>query len=285
MVEDGEVDDDVAIDLTADAGEDDVAAAGGAGGTQQSRLKRKRFTDEEMVPAQSVREAAAATQAVNRTIAFDANLFAAAFKAKCCSSAAPRPPFAAVPSASDSASSRIATGIAENQHGSSRDNDNVSNTNLPGQRHVAAAATLGGDITLSKVLHEDEMRRVITKSNFLQMEIIGQFNLGFILTLLGQDLFIIDQHATDEKFRYETLQQTTVMKTQPLICPLPLEVTAGIELTIIEHLPLFERNGFKLRVSPDALPTQQLHLLAVPFSKNHQFGLPGACREGLTCFC
>ena len=38
------------------------------------------------------------------------------------------------------------------------------------------------------------------------MTILGQFNLGFIVTKLGDDLFIIDQHATDEKYNFETLQ-------------------------------------------------------------------------------
>jgi DNA mismatch repair protein PMS2 len=31
------------------------------------------------------------------------------------------------------------------------------------------------------------------------------------------DLFIIDQHASDEKYNFETLQQTTVIKAQSLI--------------------------------------------------------------------
>jgi DNA mismatch repair ATPase MutL len=48
-------------------------------------------------------------------------------------------------------------------------------------------------------------------------QIIGQFNLGFIIAKLDQDVFIIDQHASDEKYNYETLQQTTVINTQPLL--------------------------------------------------------------------
>jgi DNA mismatch repair protein PMS2 len=58
---------------------------------------------------------------------------------------------------------------------------------------------------------------VIRKSDFLDMRVIGQFNLGFILAKLNNDLYIIDQHAADEKFRFETLQQTTVLRQQPLI--------------------------------------------------------------------
>lgn len=34
------------------------------------------------------------------------------------------------------------------------------------------------------------------------MEIIGQFNLGFIITKLNVTLFIVDQHATDEKYNF-----------------------------------------------------------------------------------
>ena len=37
------------------------------------------------------------------------------------------------------------------------------------------------------------------------MRIIGQFNLGFIIAELKGDLYIIDQHASDEKYRSEKL--------------------------------------------------------------------------------
>lgn len=33
------------------------------------------------------------------------------------------------------------------------------------------------------------------------MHIIGQFNLGFIIARLDRDLYILDQHACDEKYR------------------------------------------------------------------------------------
>lgn len=51
----------------------------------------------------------------------------------------------------------------------------------------------------------------------LQMSIIGQFNLGFIITKLDADLFIVDQHATDEKYNFETLQKTTKITSQKLV--------------------------------------------------------------------
>lgn len=56
-----------------------------------------------------------------------------------------------------------------------------------------------------------------SKEMFKRMEVIGQFNLGFIIAKLNWDLFIIDQHATDEKYNFEMLQQHTVLQGQKLI--------------------------------------------------------------------
>lgn len=36
------------------------------------------------------------------------------------------------------------------------------------------------------------------------MRILGQFNLGFVIAELDDDLFILDQHACDEKYRCAT---------------------------------------------------------------------------------
>lgn len=52
---------------------------------------------------------------------------------------------------------------------------------------------------------------------FAEMEILGQFNLGFIVTKLKEDLFLVDQHAADEKYNFEMLQQHTVLQAQRLI--------------------------------------------------------------------
>jgi DNA mismatch repair ATPase MutL len=101
------------------------------------------------------------------------------------------------------------------------------------------------------------LSRVLKKEHFKQMEIIGQvsmaqfalhtsfgltfslksilpqFNLGFIIARLGNDLFILDQHASDEKFNFETLQKSTVMHQQPLVRPMVLEVAASEEEVIL----------------------------------------------------
>lgn len=65
----------------------------------------------------------------------------------------------------------------------------------------------------------NELERVFNQKDFLRMQVIGQFNLGFIIARLGQDLFIIDQHASDEKYNFERLGATTTLNRQPLLHP------------------------------------------------------------------
>lgn len=57
-------------------------------------------------------------------------------------------------------------------------------------------ACLPSRCLLPSMVAEQELQRVFSKSDFVRMEVLGQFNLGFILARLGQDLFIVDQHAS-----------------------------------------------------------------------------------------
>ena len=118
----------------------------------------------------------------------------------------------------------------------------------------------------------DDVRR-LSKHDFLKMEIIGQFNLGFILVKLKDDLYILDQHACDEKYNYEELYKNTVVHVQPLIRPTSFEATASEELTIIDYLDIFKKNGFHLTVDHDAAPGRKLKITALPFSKKTTFGI------------
>ena len=77
-----------------------------------------------------------------------------------------------------------------------------------------------------------EIQRVFQKKDFAIMEIVGQFNLGFILARLAGNLFIIDQHAADEKYNFERLQQITRLNKQPLLQPLRLDVTPAEKMTL-----------------------------------------------------
>ena len=149
---------------------------------------------------------------------------------------------------------------------------------------------------------ERELARTLPRSSFASMRVLGQFNLGFMVAsstrphpeatlddeatavtageggepveaaLDRADLFIIDQHAADEKCRFESLQASTKIHTQRLLAPLPLHLTAADELLVIEHMHVFHANGFDITVEPSAPPTQRLHLVALPFSQHTVFG-------------
>lgn len=119
---------------------------------------------------------------------------------------------------------------------------------------------------------EQELSREITKDMFAQMEVIGQFNLGFIIARLGSDLFIIDQHATDEKYNFETLQRTTALSNQKLVVPQQLELTAVNESILLESIDVFKSNGFEFRIDESAPVTRRVSLTAIPMSRNWTFG-------------
>uniref|UniRef100_A0A671MUI4 Mismatch repair endonuclease PMS2 n=1 Tax=Sinocyclocheilus anshuiensis TaxID=1608454 RepID=A0A671MUI4_9TELE len=119
---------------------------------------------------------------------------------------------------------------------------------------------------------EDELKKEMSKDMFKDMEIIGQFNLGFIITKLKSDLFIIDQHATDEKYNFEMLQKNTVLKGQRLIAPQSLHFPAISETVLMENLEIFRNNGFDFLIDEDAQVMERVKLVSLPTSKNWTFG-------------
>eukprot|EP00041_Stephanoeca_diplocostata_P037549 m.1424371 g.1424371 ORF g.1424371 m.1424371 type:complete len:916 (+) comp25061_c0_seq19:134-2881(+) len=119
---------------------------------------------------------------------------------------------------------------------------------------------------------EAELSRTISQPDFLRMEIVGQFNLGFIVTRLGNDLFIVDQHASEEKYNFERLQATTQLQTQRLVVPRRLELTSMQESVLVDNIDIFRRNGFDFAVDATALPTQRVRMTKIPYSKGTTFG-------------
>lgn len=141
--------------------------------------------------------------------------------------------------------------------------------------NCALTATHGTQGSSSQAADDDnmsaaqELDRVFNQADFPRMQIIGQFNLGFIIVRLGQDLFIIDQHASDEKRNFERLASTTVLNKQPLLRPQMLDLSPGEGITVRENLDVFIQNGFDIQEQANG----QLALAAVPFSKNTTFGV------------
>lgn len=146
---------------------------------------------------------------------------------------------------------------------------------------------------------EEKLSLKISKSDFSKMKIVGQFNLGFIIavreasssssssssepsstqgaTTLKEDdeLFIIDQHASDEKYNFERLQATTTVQSQRLVQPKPLTLTAVEEEIILEHLPVLSQNGFSVHVdtSGESPVGSRCSLLSLPLSRETTFGV------------
>jgi len=138
------------------------------------------------------------------------------------------------------------------------------------------------EATLQQGSAEERLLLTVTKDDFAKMRIVGQFNLGFILATRSSDecgskdeLFIIDQHASDEKYNFERLQAETVVQNQRLVQPKTLDLTAVEEEIIIENRPALEKNGFLVEVdeSGDEPIGRRCKLVSLPLSKEVVFGI------------
>ncbi|KAI9709199.1 MAG: hypothetical protein M1828_002538 [Chrysothrix sp. TS-e1954] len=141
----------------------------------------------------------------------------------------------------------------------------------------------------SKMSAEDRLSLTITKSDFSKMRIVGQFNLGFVLAVrptslrgpsdprssdLSDDLFIIDQHASDEIYNFHRLTASTTLTPQPLVRPHVLALTAIEEETAIAHAHAsLAKNGFKIEIdtSGDVPVGSRVKLLTLPTSRDTVF--------------
>ncbi|KAL3439347.1 hypothetical protein BDV09DRAFT_157139, partial [Aspergillus tetrazonus] len=159
------------------------------------------------------------------------------------------------------------------------------------RRNLSSSEDELDESRLSQVAPEERLTLTVNKDDFAHMRIHGQFNLGFILasrtTSTSQraesdpasglkfkdELFIIDQHASDEKINFERLQSTTTVQNQRLVHPKRLDLTAVEEEIVIENQVILEKNGFVVDVddSGDKPIGQRCSLLSLPLSKEVVF--------------
>jgi len=136
---------------------------------------------------------------------------------------------------------------------------------------------------------EERLSLAVSKDDFARMRIIGQFNLGFILAKRPaplplvhidyskaenkDEVFIIDQHASDEKYNFERLRLETTVQNQRLVMPRLLDLTAIEEEIIVENLAVLEQNGFLIEVdsSGDAPVGKRCRLISLPMSREVVF--------------
>jgi DNA mismatch repair protein PMS2 len=121
---------------------------------------------------------------------------------------------------------------------------------------------------------EEKLSCIISKDDFLKMKLVGQFNLGFILVSLNDNnIFIIDQHASDEKYNFERLSETFVMGFQRMVVPQYIDMSIIDEILVIEHQTTFQKNGFVFEVDMERDPGRRIRLLTLPVLRNNTFSI------------
>ena len=123
---------------------------------------------------------------------------------------------------------------------------------------------------------EEQLSLTVSKADFTTMRIVGQFNLGFILaTRQNTDLFIIDQHASDEKCNFERLRATTTVQNQRLVQPYVLRLTAVEEEVILEHNEALLKNGFLIDMDTNGVTPvgERCRIISLPMSREVVFDL------------
>ena len=120
---------------------------------------------------------------------------------------------------------------------------------------------------------EDKLTFTVNKDDFLRMDLIGQFNLGFILVTLNSsnNLFIVDQHASDEIFNFERFLRSAIFNNQRLLQPKVMELNVIEEMIVMDNLPVFRQNGFVLEVCEDNPPGSRIELVSFPMLKDSVF--------------
>lgn len=163
---------------------------------------------------------------------------------------------------------------------------NYLKTHLWTGESVAPTADQVEDIGASDA--ESKLTLTISRGDFSAMRVVGQFNMGFVIavrpatseatlsrTARHDELFIIDQHASDEKYNFERLQSTTTVQSQRLVHPRKLQLTALEEEIVMENLAAIEANGFKVAVDAggDSPVGSRCEVLALPLSRETTFSI------------
>uniref|UniRef100_A0A914DQZ4 Uncharacterized protein n=1 Tax=Acrobeloides nanus TaxID=290746 RepID=A0A914DQZ4_9BILA len=113
-----------------------------------------------------------------------------------------------------------------------------------------------------ETIAEEHLRLI--KDDFAKMEVVGQFNNAFIFSRLNNQMFMIDQHAADEKYNFESFQRRARVQNQQLICPQKLKLGALHEAVLRDNIEIFRYNGFDFRFDEDGEVGQRIQLISIP---------------------
>ena len=107
-----------------------------------------------------------------------------------------------------------------------------------------------------------------SKDLFNEMEIVGQFNNGFIITRIDSgcspQMFLIDQHAANEKFLFEHYYRNIQVHVQALLAPKQLKLSPATEETVVDHAEALQESGFRIEVNEAAPPGSRILVHSLP---------------------
>ena len=108
------------------------------------------------------------------------------------------------------------------------------------------------------------------KELFGEMSVMGQFNNGFIVARLesgisgSSELFLIDQHAANEKYLFEEYYRKIKLDYQRLIIPIKIRAPPWIEEVVVEHKDILAKNGFLADIGNDTDGNRCILLNSLP---------------------
>jgi DNA mismatch repair protein PMS2 len=102
-------------------------------------------------------------------------------------------------------------------------------------------------------VNNDKMKKVFLKREFYTLNIIGQFNLGFVCCSLnnGRDLFILDQHACHERYNLERFNKELKIASQLIMFPITMTIDHTLAPLLSKYSFIFEFNGLKFKLPDD----------------------------------
>lgn len=104
----------------------------------------------------------------------------------------------------------------------------------------------------------------LSKDDISTLIPVGQFNNGFIICCKtsekATEIFAIDQHAADERIRFEEIANSYTITCQKLVQPIKLNISAENEEFILQNIDAIRAAGFLIRSFDqsfflDALPS------------------------------
>lgn len=117
---------------------------------------------------------------------------------------------------------------------------------------------------------------VLSKEDILKLIPIGQFNNGFIIcSKLSEnfvELFAIDQHAADERIRFEEIACNYSISCQKLVQPIKITVSVEDEDFVINNIAAIRNSGFLIREHEG-----DLYLDALPGFHGAESTVEGTC--------